>query len=468
FVAAIRFVEPRLRRRQSLAPALNLAVFTGIVVWNGGATAYDYFWRWANQPEVYEEYKGHLTELTNFLIERSKTVDILLPFRAYNYPVTRFLLHDTFHEMSTPSSPLSTRPVWLVNPAIGRSNWGNLPAYVWLTRDESGQGVAYVSLQDLETALPLASTVATTSFQSPTRDLRIAALTPVENIEPVFFSRPQFTAVDFNWLQKIRLVGYQLIPNPVQPGQTVDINLFWRAMTMVPDWDNTVIVEIYSAQGSFVSRSEFLTEKLLNWREEGVEISSRRLFFMSPESPPGPYVLRLKIRSGNNLVSAATVDNQKSSEVTLGIFYVVDGATDPRQPPARLDVRLGEQIELLGYASPAPLGNNVFRGKLYWQARQRVAGDFIPFVYLLDSSGQVASRWEAAPLAGQYPTSRWQPGETVVDEYDVVLPEQLASGEYRLVAGLVDPATGSRVPAFAEHSTPLPDNMVTLSTVSIP
>jgi 4-amino-4-deoxy-L-arabinose transferase-like glycosyltransferase len=471
FVETIRFIGPRLQRQQSLVPALNLAVFGLIVVWSGGSTAYDYFWRWANQPNVYEEYKGHLAELTDYLIEQAENVDILIPFPAYNYPSTRFLLHDTFHEMSATLPPLSTRPVLLVNPAVGRSNWGNSPAYVWLTKAESGQGVAYVSLQDLEAVLPLAATAATTSFRSSSRGLTLAALTPLENIEAVrtmFFIRPSFTAVDFNWLQEFQLIGYQLVPDPVQPGQTLDVNLFWRAMARVSDWDHEVIVEIYSGHGDFVSRSEFSTEKLLNWREEGVEVSARRLFFISPELPPGPYVLRLKIQWGGSPVPAVTPDNREVSEVTLGIFYVADGVTDPRQPPVRLNTRLDQQIELLGYAPPVPLGNNVFRGKLYWQAVQKIPGDFTPFVYLVDPSGQIVSRWEAAPLAGQYPTSRWQPTETVVDEFDLALPQHPPAGEYRLVAGMVDPGTGLKLPAFAGHSTPLPDNMVTLSTVSIP
>ncbi len=470
-VEIIKFIRPKIPYRQILAPALNLMVLGGIIIWNGGSTAYDYFWRWANQIEVYEEYKGYLQELTDYLIEQSEETDLLVPFRAYNYPPTRFLLHDTFLETSSTVPPASTRPALIVNPSIGRSNWGNSPSYVWLTRDEAGRGIAYVSLQDLDPVLPNISTDENSSLRSPTQDLQLASLIPLENIEAaqkLFFSKPSFIPVNYNWLQKFQLIGYQLVPELVQPGQTLDINLFWRAMERVPDWDYTVVVEIYSGQGRFVSQSEFSTEKLLNWRAEGVEIGARRLFFISPELPPGPYVLRLKIQWGQTIIPATMPNGKEVSEIVLGIFYVTDGTGDPRLPSAVLNVDIGHQFKLTGFAPPAPLGNNIFRGKLYWQARQPVSDDFIPFVHVIDAQNRIVSQWETAPLAGQYPTSLWTSDETIVDEFDVVLPNELPAGEYRLVAGMVNPQTGERLPAFGENSRSLPDNSVMLSTFAVP
>lgn len=470
-VEIIKLIRSKMPYQQALVPTLNLVVLGGIIVWNGGSTAYDYFWRWANRPEVYEEYKGYLQELTDYLIEQSKDTDLLIPFRAYNYPPTRFLLYDIFLETSSTVTPASPRPTLIVNPSIGRSNWGNSPSYVWLTRDEAGRGTAYISLQDLDPVLPDILTTASSSFRSPTRDIQLASLTPLENIETtraLFFSQPPFIPVNYNWLQKFQLIGYQLVPELVQPGQTLDINLFWRAMERVPDWDYTVLVEIYSGQGRFVSRSEFSTEKLLNWRAEGVEVGARRLFFIGPELPSGPYVLRLKIQWGETIVPATTSTGAEVSDAVLGIFYVTDENGDPRLPPAKLNVNIGDQFELVGFAPPAPLGDNIFRGKLYWRALQPVSDNFTPFVHVVDTQNQIVSQWETVPLAGQYPTSLWSPGETVVDEFDVVLPGELPEGEYRLVAGMLNPQTGDRLSAFDENSTPMPDNSVILSTFAVP
>ena len=36
----------------------------------------------------------------------------------------------------------------------------------------------------------------------------------------------------------------------------------------------------------------------------------------------------------------------------LGLLYVADGVDDPRIPATPLRVRLGEQIDLLGYSMP--------------------------------------------------------------------------------------------------------------------
>jgi hypothetical protein len=71
-------------------------------------------------------------------------------------------------------------------------------------------------------------------------------------------------------------------------------------------------------------------------------------------------------------------------------------------------------------------------------------------------------------LNGLYPTSAWQPGEIVVDEFELPLPDVLAAGEYSLVTGMYDLATGQRLPVTGRYGQSLPDNMIKLTQVTIP
>jgi hypothetical protein len=85
------------------------------------------------------------------------------------------------------------------------------------------------------------------------------------------------------------------------------------------------------------------------------------------------------------------------------------------------------------------------RFRLYWQAVAPVKEDFTVFVHLLNNEGQVVAQGDAPPLAGQYPTSVWQPGELLADERQLAIPADLKAGQYRLMAGLYRPADGTRL-----------------------
>jgi hypothetical protein len=50
------------------------------------------------------------------------------------------------------------------------------------------------------------------------------------------------------------------------------------------------------------------------------------------------------------------------------------------------------------------------------------------------------------PRGGAYPTTRWRPGEVVVDPYAIILPDDLPPGEYPVEVGLYLAETGQRLP----------------------
>lgn len=117
-------------------------------------------------------------------------------------------------------------------------------------------------------------------------------------------------------------------------------------------------------------------------------------------------------------------------------------------PGHPLDVELGGQIRLLGYdlaydragATPA------LDLTLYWQALARPATDYSAFVQLLGAAGNVRSQLDAIPAG--YPPRWWLPGEVVADPMSLPLPPDAPDGaSFRLIAGLYDPETGTRLPA---------------------
>ena len=78
---------------------------------------------------------------------------------------------------------------------------------------------------------------------------------------------------------------------------------------------------------------------------------------------------------------------------------------------------------------------------LYWLALRETGQDYKAFVHLLGPDGSVIAQHDGDPVGGYTPTTRWRPGEIIVDRHVLPLPEGLPAGEYGLRAGLyqVDP-----------------------------
>ena len=76
------------------------------------------------------------------------------------------------------------------------------------------------------------------------------------------------------------------------------------------------------------------------------------------------------------------------------------------------------------------------------------------------------AQWDNPPQAGRYPTTAWAEQDSVVDRYTLTLREGAPLGQYRLLVGMYDPATGQRLPVLV-NGQPQPDNAVLLTTLSL-
>jgi hypothetical protein len=140
--------------------------------------------------------------------------------------------------------------------------------------------------------------------------------------------------------------------------------------------------------------------------------------------------------------------------------------------PLATQARLGDRVRLIGVqVSRRTLRpGDTLAVELTWQA-EAPAGDLRGFVQLLSADGQLVAGQDGVPGGGYTPTTEWQSGIPVVDHRGLVLPAQLAPGEYQLIAGLYDPAGGSptgikRLPVTNVDGNPGGD-FVRLGTVQV-
>jgi hypothetical protein len=124
-----------------------------------------------------------------------------------------------------------------------------------------------------------------------------------------------------------------------------------------------------------------------------------------------------------------------------------------RNPTTTLDVPLDDDITLDGYDLfpwPARAGEPLYV-QLYWSILGKPTEDWTIYLHLTDpdNPGAIRAGHDSRPGSGSLPTSEWQSGWRILDEYQLPLPADLPSGEYSLYGGLYT-AAGERLPAHGE------------------
>jgi hypothetical protein len=117
-----------------------------------------------------------------------------------------------------------------------------------------------------------------------------------------------------------------------------------------------------------------------------------------------------------------------------------DAAIEPRTPSG---ATLGAGAVVLdGYRHPGKVqAGGVLPLALFWRATRPLPLDYTVYVHLVDAAGNKVAQRDVPPLEGRRPTSAWQPGDLVRDDQDLFVPETVAPGTYRLLAGMYDAAT---------------------------
>jgi hypothetical protein len=131
--------------------------------------------------------------------------------------------------------------------------------------------------------------------------------------------------------------------------------------------------------------------------------------------------------------------------------------------PVHADV--GHDFRLLGYAlDPArALPGETVRLTLYWEAIHEPPGDYTVFTHLLDPAGRLRGQKDNPPQGGMYPTHRWDEGERVQDEYELMIAPDAPPGTYQIAVGMYELSTLQRLPVFDRNGSLLPDGRLLIA-----
>lgn len=131
----------------------------------------------------------------------------------------------------------------------------------------------------------------------------------------------------------------------------------------------------------------------------------------------------------------------------------------PPQPQVPQEQPLGDGITLLGYDLVREQGaeGKLAKVGLYWHSSATPVTSYTVFMQLLDQQGVLVWGWDNPPCRRTCPTTSWQPGEYLRDEYTVPLNTITPGATYTVTTGMYDPNSGQRLPLLAANGAVIGD-----------
>ncbi|MBI5302821.1 MAG: hypothetical protein HY868_11850 [Chloroflexi bacterium] len=260
---------------------------------------------------------------------------------------------------------------------------------------------------------------------------------------------------------RIRLLGANM-PARVNAGEALPVTLFWRAERDVFE-DYTVFAQLLDADGNVLAQRDSIPQDgflpTMLWMP-GRVIDDSRLLKIPRDATPGVYRF---IAGMYRFETLERLPAGSEERVDLGeVIVPVNASSKPR---VALNATLGNTIRLEGFdAEPRVRAGKSFALTLHWQAIAPPQKDVHVFVHVLDAQGNLVAQQDNTPRQNRYPTRIWDAGERVPDSYAFTLN---TPGAYRIVAGMYDPPTGERLPAFDAQGNELVNRQIVVTTFEV-
>ena len=250
--------------------------------------------------------------------------------------------------------------------------------------------------------------------------------------------------------------GWDQVPGKksMYPGDEITVRLYWDVPQRIPQ-NLTSFVHLYTPQTkqSWVvgTHSQALFIPTTRWIP-GLYYIEEHTLSLPPDLPPLTYT-----------IVAGMIDEQgqrlKVTGNDEGLIYLGEIEINPLSarnshlpPPDNRSPGIFDQsIKLVGYDLLPDPGGPIL--KLHWQPLERTEQDWTVFIHLVDRDQQIIAQYDAPPFNGLYPTSEWIPDTIIIDSKKLALPDNIGSGEYTILVGLYDPASGKRASVKPESGS---------------
>jgi hypothetical protein len=250
--------------------------------------------------------------------------------------------------------------------------------------------------------------------------------------------------------RSLALLGYDAAP-ATPSGQPIELTLYWQALHPLSG-DLRLALRLSDAQGHtwgrFDGRPAGYGFPTTRW-PAGTPFPGRVTVPIAPGTPPGLYRLEASVYPADRPDQPLDVLDARGAPAGKSRVIGPLTVTNAARPPAVDDLGLRQQLNAT-FGPVALVGTTVeattvqpgdrLPVALGWQTLAAPAADYTLRLALVDAQGRLAGEARFPPAGDFYATSRWQSGDLLLGQYDLLVAD-VAPGEWSLQAALLD-ATG--------------------------
>ena len=250
--------------------------------------------------------------------------------------------------------------------------------------------------------------------------------------------------LDIQFADRVRLLGYDLTASQVNPGETVNVTLYWQALAPMS--------ENYSVFIHLVNRDDLIVGQRDLYPGQGT--------FPTSLWQPGDIFADIYI-----IPVGSTILTPNLLQVVVGLYRLADGTRLPISNagggtlgdairfgeitvplrladgiPNPLNTNFANQLALVGYELDR---TSVMPGEsihliLYWQALTEIKANYTVFTHVLGKGERMLAQVDNWPQSGQSPTATWRKGQIVKDSYELQIAKDALPEVAELEIGLYD------------------------------
>ncbi|HEY75198.1 MAG TPA: glycosyltransferase family 39 protein [Thermoflexia bacterium] len=277
---------------------------------------------------------------------------------------------------------------------------------------------------------------------------------------------PHRLGVEFGGV--MRLLGYDLEADAVEPGGRLGVTLYWEALAPT-DRDHTVFVHLLGEGDLIIAqRDTFPGVGLLSttWLEPGFRWADRYVLQI-PATAYTPDVAQVEVGVYDATTGSRLPASTGGDQVRFGRVLV---QPLPGDVPNPIEINFGDRMALVGYR----LSDRVVRPgdtitlTLYWRGLRPMDVNYTISAQLIDAQQRKAAQSDGWPRGGEAPTAAWQPGEIVADPRSLEIAPDAPPGVYalRIVVYVLQEEEIVHLPMIPEGGRML-ENYVVLTKVRV-
>ena len=249
---------------------------------------------------------------------------------------------------------------------------------------------------------------------------------------------------------QVMLLGWELLTSDTpSPGDTIGVRFYWQALSKLPDDFHTFLhLHTPALQRSWaVENQGVLRPPTRVWDPAKYYIETMRLH-LPKDIPPVTYTLvaGMVTSTGERLVVPDSVNDLVHLR-EMAVAPLRPGFLQGERPQVEANAATTDALRLQGYdLVPRNQQSNQLTLRLFWETGNGAARDWITYIHLTDSQGNLAAQFDGPAFAGLEPTSSWHTDALYIDRREIDLPAELAPGDYLFRIGLYSFETGERLP----------------------